>query len=101
MDLFYFYMATGHDSEEVRPGLGESLDSTNQTSSAGVYVALDKLQSKMDCESDIDKMGGGGAFVALEAASHELPKAEKRKFIETDEGSDESNDDDYDDEADL
>lgn len=52
-------MATGHDSEEVRPGLGESLDSTNQTSSAGVYVALDKLQSKMDCESDIDKMGGG------------------------------------------
>lgn len=55
----------------------------------------------MDCESDIDKMGGGGAFVALEAASHELPKAEKRKFIETDEGSDESNDDDYDDEADL
>lgn len=52
-------MATGHDSEEVRLGLGESLDPTNQTSFAGVYVALDKLQSKMDCESDIAKMGGG------------------------------------------
>lgn len=54
----------------------------------------------MDCVSaSINKMGD--AFAAFAAASHEPPKAENRKFIETEEGSDESNDDDYNDEADV
>lgn len=94
-------MATGHDSEEVLLGLSESLDSTNHTSTAGIYGALDKLQSTMDCVSaGINKIGD--AFAALAAASRETPKAEKRKFQETDEGNDdESNDNDYDDEDDV